>query len=172
MAANLKTLVQRGIPVAGDANVSNVRLGFAPAMGKPPAKLSYPVQPQRSVSAVVEPSWRHVIEHVAVRAGRSGSDAGNLASQGLDTSRLAIQLGWPTAEGRMNDQRDRLMRTSPLTTPPTANAALTARCLVRGITSAAPSVSTRGFSGQGYCQTHAGKPKHAHGTRIPPQAGV
>jgi hypothetical protein len=187
MAAKFKTLVQRGILVAGDANVSLVRSGFAPAMGKPPAS---PVLPQRSVSAVVQPSWRHVDEQrAALRAGRSGSDAGDLASRRLASiTRQAVQFGWPTAEGRDTDRdtTDRMSCTTLLTARATGagNATrLAERCLAgRDEKSATaslvagrgtPSVSTRGLADLGYCQAHDGNnPIYAHGTRIPPQASV
>src|SRR5262245_14365150 len=132
MAAKLKTLVLRGILVQGDANVSLVRPGFVPAMGKPPAS---PVLPQRSVSAVVQPSWRHVNERAALRAGRSGSDAGDFASRRLASiTRQAVQFGWPTAEGWDTDRdtTDRMSCTTLLTARATGagNATrLAERCL-------------------------------------------
>src|SRR5947209_18610954 len=107
MAANLKTLVLRGILVAGDANVSPVRLGFAPAMGKPPVEPSYPVLPQRSLAG--QPSGRHVEKRAAVRAGRSESDAGDRTSRTLACiARQAVQFGWPTAAEPGNDLRGRM----------------------------------------------------------------
>src|SRR5947209_12342228 len=147
MAANLKTLVLRGILVAGDANVSPVRLGFAPAMGKPPVEPSYPVLPQRSLAG--QPSGRHVEKRAAVRAGRSESEAGNRTSRKLASiARQAVQFGWPTAEERGNDLRGRMSPTLLLTASARPGAAdanrLGGRCRAgRGDRSATASLIAR-----------------------------